>query len=351
MMINAKGIYLAAVAMIAYTAGATAATPTRHATGLVVPTDAQYGVPFLSMTNNNMTGDDLPAKYDLRELGLMTPVRNQGSCGSCWAFAGVAAMESALLKNGKGAMDLAEQEIVSCDGSGQGCSGGWQPFDYMVKKGIGAEASFPYAARDMSCKTTAKVAKAIKWGNIGTAGKRATEAEVKKAVIDFGALWITVGANSNWDGANGTVTRCSNTQTNHAVTVAGYETDAKGKTNFIIKNSWGKTWNGDGYVKTPLGCNNLGETVSFVVPADSRCAPPEFGIGKKVVLNGRTEIAATGLEDAGLMYTWEKVGGEGKRAGIGALQATANENADYIVTTENACGTWTMLTRVVGTEE
>lgn len=349
-MKRVKGFYLMVAAAVAATSATQAMAATRHATGLIVPKDADYGVPFLSMANTDVSATDLPAKYDLRELGFMTPVRNQGSCGSCWAFAGAAALESALLKNGKASMDLSEQEIVSCDKSSYGCSGGWQPFDYMIKNGIGAESSFPYAARNSSCKATAKVAKAMKWGNVGAAGRRATVNEVKKAVMDFGALWVTVGANSYWHGANGPVTRCSNTQVNHAVTLAGFDTDSKGNTNMIIKNSWGKTWNGDGYVKTPLGCNNLGQTVSFVVPADSRCAPPEFGIGKKVVLNGRTAFAATGLEEAGLLYTWEKVGGKGKRSGIGTLQAEPNEEADYIVTTENACGTWTLMTHVVSKE-
>lgn len=351
MSMTTKKIYVMTSILTGFATLSSAATATRHATGLIVPADADYGVPFLSLSDNNRADGDLPANYDLRALGFVTPVRNQGSCGSCWAFAGIAALESAILKSGKSALDLSEQEIVSCDSSSYGCSGGWQPFEYMIKKGVGAEASFPYQGTNARCKTTPKAAKAMKWGNVGAAGRRATVDEVKKAVTDFGALWITVGANSNWDGANGTVTRCANTQTNHAVTLTGYETDAKGKTNFIIKNSWGAKWNGDGYVKTPLGCNNLGETVSFVVPADSRCAPPEFGLGKKIVLNGRSEIVATGLEDAGLMYTWEKVGGDGKRAGIGALQVTPNENADYIVTTENACGTWTMKTRVVATQD
>ncbi len=319
-------------------------TKTKHATGLIVPADADYGVPFLSF---DRTESDLPAKYDLRELGLITSVKNQGSCGSCWAFAGVAAMESALLKQSNQSFDLSEQELVSCDRGSYGCGGGWEPFNYMVKKGISAESSFPYQGRNLRCKNTPNAAKAVKWGNVGSAGRRATVDEVKKAVIDFGALWITVGANSYWDGASGTITKCANTQTNHAVTLAGYETDAEGKTNFLIKNSWGKTWNGDGYVKTPLGCNNLGETVSFVVPVDSVCAPPEFGLGKKVVLNGRTEFSASGLDAAGLVYTWEKVGGDGKKSGVGAIQATANEDADYIVRTENTCGVWTMKTRVV----
>lgn len=329
---------------------ALAARKPRFATGLIVPADADLGVPFLSRMN---TGVALPTSYDLRVEGLVSPVKNQGSCGSCWAFAGIAAMESAVMKvNGSQAPDLSEQQIVSCDARSHGCSGGWQPFEYMKSKGVGTEADFPYAARNSSCKSVPAAAKALRWGNIGGANRRATVDEVRQAVVDFGALWITVGANSSWMNvsSSGKIGSCSNSQVNHAITLAGYvteETSRGPQTKFLIKNSWGKNWGASGYATTPLGCNNLGSVVSFVVPEGHLCTPPEFGLGQKVELGrGDNQFHVAALEAAGLEYTWSKVGT--RASGVGAIDVEPNTVADYVVETKNNCGTWSQKVRIAG---
>ena len=327
---------------------AQAAKQPRYATGLIIPQDADLGVPFLSRMNAKI---ELPSNYDLRVEGFVSPVKNQGSCGSCWAFAGVAAMESAVMKvNGSVAPDLSEQQIVSCDTRGHGCSGGWQPFEYMKSTGVGTEADFPYAARNTSCKQVSPAAKALRWGNIGGANRRATVDEVRQAVVDFGALWITVGANSNWMNvsSSGKISSCSNTQVNHAVTLAGYATEETSnglKTNFVIKNSWGKGWGDKGYTTTPLGCNNLGSVVSFVVPEGHLCTPPDFGMGPKVELAlGDNQFRLAALENAGLEYTWSQVGS--RASGVGAINLASNTVEDYVVETKNACGTWSQKVRI-----
>lgn len=147
-MVFNKKWFLVILASFSLTGTALAAKKRKYATGLIVPADKDFGVPFLAPAEHS-----IPPNYDLREEGLASPVKNQGSCGSCWAFAGIASMESAVMKvNGGTEMDLSEQQIVSCDQEAQGCSGGWQPFEFMVANGVGAEASFPYAARNLSCK-------------------------------------------------------------------------------------------------------------------------------------------------------------------------------------------------------
>ena len=317
----------------------------RHSTGLIVPSDADYGVPFLKFETDPA---DLPESFDLRTLGHMGPVRNQGSCGSCWAFAGVAAMESAMLKAHSQEFNFSEQELVSCDKNSYGCSGGWQPFGYMVKNGIGLESDFPYAGRNLSCKKIPAAAKAMRFANVGAADRRATVDEVRQAVHDFGGLWISVGANSSWqNNSSGVITKCSNTTVNHAVTVAGFEpvSDAPGKFRFLIKNSWGTNWSDGGYVKTSLGCNNLGRHITFVVPEDHACAPPEFGLPKKMDM-GRAGglIPVPGLEAAGLEYSWYKVGDRFESEG--PIVVTPGVSADYVVRTRTTCGVWTQKLRV-----
>lgn len=344
-MVFNKKWFLVILASFSLTGTALAAKKRKYATGLIVPADKDFGVPFLAPAEHS-----IPPNYDLREEGLASPVKNQGSCGSCWAFAGIASMESAVMRvNGGTEMDLSEQQIVSCDQEAQGCSGGWQPFEFMVANGVGAEASFPYAARNLSCKRIPTVAKALRWANVGAANRRATVQEVQQAVVDFGALWITVGANNNWmNVSGGEITNCANSSVNHAVAVTGYTTEesrAGTKTKLLIKNSWGTDWGDEGYVKTPLGCNNLGSVVSFVVAEGQLCTPPKFGLGKQVEMGrGDKEYHVDGLEAAGLAYTWSKVGT--RSAGTGPIIVKSNETANYVVATKNACGTWTQMVRI-----
>ncbi len=320
---------------------AVASNEVRYAKGLIVPRDASYGVPFLTWNDPG----ELPDRIDLRESGHVTPVRNQGSCGSCWAFAGAAVMETAMLRSSSNELNVSEQELVSCDRNSYGCRGGWQPFAYMVKNGIGSEADFPYKAKDLSCKDIPAVAKAVSWTKIGAPDRRPTDDEMRRAVQDFGAVWVAVAADSSWHNPKPINTACSNGSINHAVTIVGYEKDDAGKFNFIVKNSWGSGWNGDGYIKSRLGCDSLGKHATVVVPADSACIPPEFGLGKTLTLRGGGDLSAPGLDAAGMTYSWRRVGkpmpinDDPRRIG-------PSDSGDYIVTTQNGCGTWEMMVKV-----
>jgi C1A family cysteine protease len=340
-MRHVRGVLFVGLSLAAASA-ARAEEPLRYATGLVRPADADYGVPYLSWDAAEL--GDLPERLDLRENGMVSPVKNQGQCGSCWAFAGMAVVESAELRENGRLLDLSEQEIVSCDSSAYGCSGGWQPFDYVVDHGVGAEADFPYAARDARCKQITPVAHGDQWANVGQSGRRATVDEVRKAVVDHGALWVTVAADG-WNNPGPILRNCGGGQINHAVTIVGYEPDGKGGYNFIVKNSWGSTWNGDGYVKAPLGCDSLGADASFYIPKDaSACTPPAFGLGKKVVIPGGGEVRVASTLDKSGAYEWYR---DGELVSFGApLKVAAGASGDYVVRTRTDCGRWEMKVRV-----
>lgn len=210
---------------------------------------------------------ELPDHFDLREKGYSPEIRDQGQCGSCWAFAGVGVLEGALLKHGK-QLNLSEQEVVSCDKSAYGCSGGWEPA-YLTSHGVGLEADFPYVARNAACKKLAVAAKALKWSSLGAKGRSATDLELATYLeTEQQPVWITVAASGSWNSVGEYKTSCRRGQTNHAVNVIGFEKDPKGGFWFIVRNSWGTRWGDKGFTKMHLGCDNLGETISVLTVDD-----------------------------------------------------------------------------------
>ena len=103
-------------------------------------------------SNSPITGGDI----DWSASGKITPVKNQGMCGSCWAFSAVGAIESALLVAGKEQSNLSEQQLVDCSRSygNQGCNGGWMDsaFQYVIDHGLTTTNAYPYIAKDQTCQ-------------------------------------------------------------------------------------------------------------------------------------------------------------------------------------------------------
>jgi len=212
---------------------------------------------------------DLPKSFDLRPLGLVEEVRDQGNCGSCWAFSKTGSLVSALL--GKGIkLDLAPQHLVSCDQEQYGCGGGFlSDFGFQIHNGQGLEKDFPYTASDSRCRNVSPAAKGVSFKYIGSPERGPTDKELMYALVTYKTVpWITVGATNAWGNPPKSemvaYSRCGRSQTNHAVGVVGYWTDANGKVNFIMKNSWGKSWGDKGYMSLPLGCNSFGEEAAFI---------------------------------------------------------------------------------------
>ena len=236
-------------------------TGEKYYTGLLIPEGAFKDAPRATFTDKELS--DLPDTYETKE----TPVKNQGQCGSCSHFASTAVYEHLLLAKLGTTPNLSEQSLLNCARYGNyQCNGSFQHFKYLVEAGQPLEEDFPYVARAQRCQAfQSAFEKPVSWGVIGASG-RATVDEVRAAIVRYGSLWITVAAGNAW-GKPGSVYRCTRKgSTNHAVTVTGYkpDPDRKGQFLFHIKNSWGSTWNGDGHVWMNLGCDNLGETVSYL---------------------------------------------------------------------------------------
>jgi C1A family cysteine protease len=207
---------------------------------------------------------ELPESYDAREHGLVTPIKNQGNCGSCWSFARTKALEASAIIAGRStsnALDMAEQDALVNDRNSYGCRGGFMDGRFEVTKGVTTEELCPYRTSDRySCKGE-KYAKATRWAMVGAANRAPTVDELRQAIIDYGVLAVTVAAGGSFSpNSSGRITTCGSRGINHMVTLAGYRPAPSGGYEFLIANSWGTNWGDGGFAWSKQGCNQLAST-------------------------------------------------------------------------------------------
>ncbi|KAG5033095.1 hypothetical protein AAZX31_06G255100 [Glycine max] len=197
----------------------------------------------------------IPAAIDWRTKGAVTPIKDQGQCGSCWAFSTIAATEGIhQITTGK-LVSLSEQELVDCDTKGvdQGCEGGYMEdgFEFIIKNGgITSETNYPYKAVDGKCnKATSPVAQIKGYEkvppNSETALQKAVANQPVSVSIDADGAGFMFYSSGIYNGECGT-------ELDHGVTAVGYGT-ANGTDYWIVKNSWGTQWGEKGYVRMQRG--------------------------------------------------------------------------------------------------
>tara|TARA_R110000868_G_scaffold9394_4_gene46924 strand:- start:925 stop:1983 length:1059 start_codon:yes stop_codon:yes gene_type:complete len=249
-----------------------------------------------------------PPNLDLREIGQVSAIKDQGSCGSCWAFAITKTLESARLRAGGSELNLAEQEMVSCDTHAYGCSGGFMDeADYIVRRGLPLEAAYPYTARNGRCRSTLPPVadKAVSWAYIGAEGRAPTVDELKTAISTYGVIFVTVSAGgADWGGSRVHMTGCSNRGTNHMVTLVGYNQNDE----FIIGNSWGTDWGENGFAYAKRGCNGLANEVqgaAFIVYQGGPAPiPPHVRLPRELTIVKGTTAPIGVHDEPGVVYTW-----------------------------------------------
>jgi cathepsin H len=221
---------------------------------------------------------DLPTHKDWRDEGKVTPVKNQGKCGSCWTFSTVGAMESHALIGRKSSPipTFSEQQLVDCAGDYDchGCSGGLPSyaFNYIRDHGMTTEELYPYQAVDQTCTYNSNMARVTTAGphNI-TAGD---EIELHYALAFAGPVSVAfqvVGDFRDYESGVYNSTDCKNgpMNVNHAVLAVGYGTNTtSGLPYYTIKNSWGNTWGNSGYFDIQSGVNMCGIAVCNSFPRD-----------------------------------------------------------------------------------
>ena len=208
----------------------------------------------------------------------VTPIRNQGNCGSCWAFATVAPFESnIMIKDGVSA-NLSEQYLVSCNTDGWGCNGGWWGHKYhyntnaygQTAAGAVYESAFPYVAYDAPCSTS--YSHPYKLNNWYSLGAYPTVDAIKNAIYNYGPVSAALCAGSGFNGYGGGVfsgNDCPQVGINHAITLVGWN-DTTGT--WVLRNSWGTGWGESatsggerGYMRIAYGTSQVGYNASYVI--------------------------------------------------------------------------------------
>eukprot|EP00766_Chilomastix_caulleryi_P000679 gnl/Chilomastix_caulleri/166.p1 GENE.gnl/Chilomastix_caulleri/166~~gnl/Chilomastix_caulleri/166.p1 ORF type:complete len:334 (-),score=140.20 gnl/Chilomastix_caulleri/166:88-1035(-) len=213
----------------------------------------------------------VPENFDWVQKGVVSPVQDQGSCGSCWAFATVAASETAWAISHGELIKLSEQQLVDCDSANGGCDGGnMVPAEkYVEEHGLCKASDYPYRALGGKCKTCTVAVKTsghcvVRHG----ATTLDTENNMKYDCATYGPIVIGINANKLQLYKNGIMdaSLCNPNGTNHAVVGVGYGVE-NGMKFWKIRNSWGSTWGEQGYFRIVFGENACGvaSSPSFVL--------------------------------------------------------------------------------------
>ncbi len=203
---------------------------------------------------------ELPNEVDWVAAGAVTPVKNQGQCGSCWSFSTTGSVEGAwFIKQGQ-LVSLSEQQLVDCSGpeGNMGCNGGLmdQAFTYIIKNGgICSEADYPYTSgggANGTCHTCTPVAHISSYVDVQPNNETALMAAVAQQPVS-----VAVEADGlDWQFyMGGIVSDACGTNLDHGVLVVGYGTDYTGQPQdyWKVKNSWGPTWGEQGYIRLARG--------------------------------------------------------------------------------------------------
>jgi cathepsin F len=242
------------------------------------------------VTAERMDTSAVPTSFDWRTSGKVTPVKDQGQCGSCWTFSTTGAIESAwAIKKGLSTpVSLSEQMIVDCSTGcineppygnvcNQGCDGGW-PFsamqDIISWGGLESETAYPYTAEDGTCaKSTQKIV--VKISNYtcltNPNANPVDETQMAAVLAAKGPLSIAMDAGLLMDYSSGIINPqsgdCSDNQLDHAILIVGYGVDTTQNLPYwIVKNSWNASWGEQGYFRIVRGQGACGLNAAVTLP-------------------------------------------------------------------------------------
>jgi len=224
----------------------------------------------------------LPESFDWRDQNMVSRVKDQASCGSCWTFSVTGALESANAIAGKPLTELSEQQLVDCSHScctvsnqkvcNSGCQGGWMWnafFDVINWQGISSETDYPYVGVQQTCQMSSslKPVSGLKNYTCVSSPDLADEDNMAAVLIQKGPLSVALNADPLMSYTGGVIPAgCPGHYLNHAVLITGFGVD-NGTEYWSVKNSWGENWGENGYFRLQKGVGNCGIN-SAVVSVD-----------------------------------------------------------------------------------
>jgi len=303
----------------------------------------------------------LPRHFDWREQGKLTPPKQQGNCGSCWAHATTAVLQDVMALRGMGQISLSEQYLLSCNKEGWSCNGGFFAHDYHKSpKGGVPYDEFPYVGRQIACKQNLTYRYPIaSWAFLPSKDDNTPPAleSIKNAIYTYGPIGVAVGATDAFmNYSSGVFNQCDGTRPNHAVTLVGWDDDGQ---YFIMKNSWSPQWGDGGYMKIRYNCNYIGVAANYIVfnsPAPNpnptptvtptpdpvpKCTPKPFAdVGKSAVRARVGQPIRLGTPARpGHIYHWESSAGKGRPIDTAVITIRPWVSQIFTVFATTKCGT------------
>ena len=209
------------------------------------------GYKKIPANNSNFLVSAVPASVDWRSQAKVSAVKNQGSCGSCWAFSAIGALEGLNAIKNTNLVQFSEQQLVDCSQKqgNEGCNGGLMDFafQYVMENGIESEADYPYTGSDGTCGATAGKS-AFKIG--GFVDVPQNSSSQLKAAIALNPVSVDIEADGFWFQFyfGGVFSSSCGTNLDHGVLAVGYGSE-NGQNYWIVKNSWGGSWGESGYIR------------------------------------------------------------------------------------------------------
>ena len=285
--------------------------PIAHLTGLKPPPGwNKNDAPSVRMLKS--TAQSLPSSYDWRSLNGVTPIKDQGNCGGCWAFGTVGPLESQILLQKNKTVDLSEQYLISCNVDGWSCEGGWWAHNYHMNddgqdnNGPGAvlASQKPYTGTDSACGGTYNhLYKISSWAYIGSDSAVPSVDAMKQAIYNYGPISAAVYVGPYFQAYSGGIFNTNESgEINHAIVLVGWNDDLGPDNGYwILRNSWGASWGESGYMRIRYGVSQVGYAANFIEYGSGTPHPTPTTVTVPNVVGDSQTSASNAITAAGLV--------------------------------------------------